>query len=96
MHLGLSFKLVNVQLPLVIILPYVGQHHRTYIVPLSFLTLQGKYPLVEDIKEVFSVLKLTKIVKKTSATTSVCGNKCFYVGSNETSTHLKNMGGRRF
>jgi hypothetical protein len=58
--------------------------------------LQGKYPLAEAIKEVFSVIKLEKIVKKTSATTFVCGNKYFYGGSNGTSTHLKNMGGRKF
>ena len=59
-------------------------------------SLQGKDPLEELIKEVFSVIKLTKIVKATSATTFVCGNEYFYGGSNGTSTHLKNMGSERF
>ena len=37
------------------------------------LPLQGKYPLAEVIKEVFSVIKLAKIVKKTFTTTFVYG-----------------------
>ena len=40
-------------------------------------TLQGKDPLAEVIKAVFSVIKLAKIVKKTFATTSVYGYKGF-------------------
>ena len=40
-------------------------------------TLQGKDPLAEVIKEVFSVIKLAKIVKKTYATASVSGNGGF-------------------
>jgi hypothetical protein len=39
--------------------------------------LQGKDPLVEVIVEVFSVTKLAKIVKKTSAKTFVFGSGCF-------------------
>ena len=62
----------------------------------SLCTLQGKGPLAEVIKKVFSVIKLTKIVQKTSAATSIFGNECFYGGSNGTSTHLKNMGIQRF
>ena len=40
-------------------------------------TLQGKDSLVEVIKEVFSVIKLAKIVKKTFSTTYVFGNRGF-------------------
>ena len=58
--------------------------------------LQGKDPIAKVIKEVFSVIKLAKFVKKTSTTTFVCGNGCFYEGSNRTSTQLKNMGGQIF
>ena len=39
--------------------------------------LQGKDPLAEVIKEVFSVIKLAKIVKKTFSTTSIFGNEGF-------------------
>jgi ribosomal protein S6 len=42
-----------------------------------FQSLQGKYLLVEVIVEVSSVTKLEKIVKKTSATTSVFDSGCF-------------------
>ena len=42
------------------------------------VTLQGKDPLVEVIKEVFSVIKLAKIIKKTFATTSVYGYEGFW------------------
>ena len=41
------------------------------------LALQGKDPLAEVIKEVFSVIKLAKIVKKTFFTTSVYGYRGF-------------------
>ena len=37
-------------------------------------SLQGKYPLAKVIKEVFTVIKLAKIVKKTYATTYVFVN----------------------
>jgi hypothetical protein len=40
-------------------------------------TLQGKDLLEEVIAEVFCVTKLTKIVKKTSATTFVFDSRCF-------------------
>ena len=59
------------------------------------LSLQGKYPPVEVIKEVYSVIKLPKIVKKTYATTSVSGNGGFGGAFNGNSTQLKKMGGRR-
>ena len=55
-------------------------------------TLQGKYPLAEVIKEVFSVIKLAKIVKKTYATTSVFYNRCFGGAFNRDSKQLKNNG----
>lgn len=58
--------------------------------------LREKNPLAKVIKKVFSVIKLEKIVKKNSSTTFICGNGCFYGGSNGTSKHLKNMGGQRF
>ena len=51
--------------------------------------LQGKDPLAEVIKEVFSVIKLAKIVKKTYATTSVSGNGGFGGAFNGNSTQLK-------
>ena len=41
------------------------------------IPLQGKDPRAEDIKEVFSVIKLAKIVKKTYANTFVSGNGGF-------------------
>ena len=40
-------------------------------------SLQGKEHVPEAIIEVFSVTRLAKIVKKTSATTSVNGTECF-------------------
>ena len=53
---------------------HVSEYIRVEFTSLSNLkSLQGKYPLAEVIKEVFSVIKLTKIVKKTFATTSVYG-----------------------
>ena len=59
---------------------------------LNSITLQGKYPLAEVIKEVFSVIKLVEIVKKTFATTSIFGNGGFDGASNGTSTQLKKTG----
>ena len=59
------------------------------------LALQGKDPLAEVIKEVFSVRKLAKIVKKTFATTSVYGYGGFGRAFNENSTQLKKLGGWR-
>ena len=55
----------------------------------NLLTLQGKDPLVEVIKEVFSVIKLAKIVKKAFATTSVYGYGGFGGAFNENSTQIK-------
>ena len=52
-------------------------------------TIQGKDPLAEVIKEVFSVIKLTKIVKKTFSTTSVYGYGGFGGAFNGNSTQLK-------
>ena len=57
--------------------------------------LQRKDPLVEVIKEVFSVIKLAKIVKKTFATTSIYGYGGFGGAFNRNSTQLKKLGGRR-
>ena len=57
--------------------------------------LQENDPLAEDIKEVFSVTKLAKIVKKTFATTSVYGYRGFGGAFNRNSTQLKNLGSRR-
>ena len=51
--------------------------------------LQGKDPLVDVIKEVFSVIKLAKIVKKTFATTSVYGYGGFGGAFNGNSTQQK-------
>ena len=62
---------------------------------LEVRTLQGKDPLVEVIKEVFSVIKLAKIVKKTYATTFVYGYGGFGRAFNVNSTQIKKMGGRR-
>ena len=59
-------------------------------------SIQGKYPLAEVIKEVFSVIKLAKIVKKTFSTTSVYGYGGFGRDFNGNSTQLKKLGGRRF
>ena len=59
---------------------------------LSMKTLQGKDPLAEVIKEVFSVIKLAKIVKKTYATTFVYGYEGFGGAFNGNSTQLKNNG----
>ena len=56
------------------------------------MTLQRKYPLAEVIKEVFSVRKLAKIVKKTYATTYVCGYGGFGGAFNGDSTQLKKNG----
>ena len=56
-------------------------------------SLQGKYPLAEVIKEVFSVIKLAKIVKKTYATTFVFRNRGFSRAFNGNSTQLKKKGG---
>ena len=56
------------------------------------LSLQGKDPLAEVIKEVFSVIKLAKIVKKTYATTSVSGNEGFGGAFNGNSTQIKKNG----
>ena len=56
------------------------------------LTLQGKDPLAEVIKEVFRVIKLAKIVKKTYASTSVSGNGGFDGAFNGNSTQLKKNG----
>ena len=58
-------------------------------------TLQGKDPLVEVIKEVFSVIKMAKIVKKTFSTTSVYGYGVFGRDFNGNSTQLKKLGGWR-
>ena len=60
-----------------------------------FTSLQGKDPPAEVIKEVFSVIKLAKIVKKTFSTTSIFGNGAFGKASNEILTHLKKVGSRR-
>ena len=59
------------------------------------LTLQGKDPLAEVIKEVFSVIKLAKIVKKQYATTSIFGNGGFGGAFNRNLTQLQKMGDRR-
>ena len=59
------------------------------------LTLQGKDPLVEVIKEVFSVVKLAKIVKNTFSTTLVYGYRRFGGAFNKISTQLKKLGGQR-
>ena len=59
------------------------------------ISLQVKYPLVEVIKEVFSVIKLAKIIKKTYATTSISGKRGFGRDFNGNSTQLKKMGGQR-
>ena len=48
---------------------------------------------MEVITEVFSVIKLAKIVKKKIATTSVFGNGGFGRASNGISTQIKKMGG---
>ena len=55
--------------------------------------LQGNDPLVEVIKEDFSVIKLAKIVKKTFSTTFVYGYRGFGGAFNGNSTQLKKMGG---
>ena len=54
--------------------------------------LQGKNPLAEVVKEVFSVIKFAKIVKKTFSTTFVFGNGGFGGASNGISTQLKKTG----
>ena len=56
------------------------------------LTLQGKHPLTEVIKDIFNVIKLAKIVKKTFTTTLFFGNGGFDRASNGTSTQLKKAG----
>ena len=56
-------------------------------------SLQGKDLLAKVIKEVFSVIKLAKIVKKTFATTSVYGYEGFGGAFNGNSTQLKKRGG---
>ena len=56
------------------------------------ISIQGKDPLVEVIKEVFSVIKLAKIVKKTFSTTSVYGYGGFGGAFNKKSTQLKKNG----
>ena len=48
-----------------------------FFLSLALHTLQEKDALVEVIKEVFSVIKMAKIVKKTFATTSVYGYRGF-------------------
>ena len=55
-------------------------------------SLQRKDPLVEVIKEVFSVIKLAKIIKKSFSTTSVFGNGGFGGDFNGISTQLKKLG----
>ena len=50
---------------------------------------------MEVIKEVFSVIKLAKNVKKTYANTSVSGNEGFGEDFNGNSTQLKKMGSQR-
>ena len=47
---------------------------------------------MEVIKEVFSVIKLAKIVKKTYATTSISGNGGFGGAFNGNSTQVKKNG----
>ena len=60
------------------------------------MSLQGKYPVAEVIKEVFSVIKLAKILKKkTFSTTFVYGYRGFGRAFNRNSTQLKKMGGQR-
>ena len=59
-----------------------------------YCALQGKDPLVKVIKEVFSVIKLAKIFKKTFATTFVYGYKGFGGAFNGNSTQLKKLGSR--
>ena len=56
------------------------------------LSLQGKDPLAEVIKEVFSVIKLAKIVRKTFATTYVYGYRGFGEAFNKNSIQLKKNG----
>lgn len=58
----------------------------------AFLSLKGK-DLAKVITEVFSVIKLEKIVKQTSTKTYVCGNGCFSRDYNGTSSQIKNLGG---
>lgn len=57
--------------------------------------LQGKYPLAKVIKEVFTVIKLANILKKTFSTTFVFGNEGFGRASNGISTQLKKLVGQR-
>ena len=56
---------------------------------IKLISLQGKDPVAEVVKEVFSVIKLAKIVKKTYATTFVSGNGGFGRAFNGNSTQLK-------
>ena len=56
------------------------------------ITLQGKDPLAEVIKEIFSVIKLAKIVKKTFYAISVYGYGGFGRAFNGNSTQLKKNG----
>ena len=57
--------------------------------------LQGKDPIAEVIKEVFSVIKLAKIVKKTFSTTFIFGNGGFGGDFNGIWKKLKILGGWR-
>ena len=59
------------------------------------LNTTRKRPLAEVIKEVFSVIKLAKIFKKTYATTSVYSYGGFGRAFNGNSTQQKKMGSSR-
>ena len=62
---------------------------------MMFRSLQGKYALAKVRKEVFSVIKLAKIVKKTFSITSVYGYGDFGGDFNENSTEIKKLHGYR-
>ena len=59
------------------------------------MALQWKDPLTKVIKEVFSVIKLAKIVEKTFSTTSIYGYEGFGRAFNQSSTKIENLGGWR-
>ena len=61
----------------------------------KLFSLKGKDPLAEVIKELFSVIKLAKIVKNKFSTTSIYGYRAFGGAFNGNSTQLKKMGDRR-
>lgn len=56
------------------------------------VALQGKHLVADVITKAFSVIKLEKNVKKTLATTSICGQWMFQWIWNESSSQLKKYG----